>query len=78
MRVLFGLRRTWFCLRGGVRGFAEAFESADEGEEFSPGAVLENVVEFAVVLEGGMEFHDEGVFALVLTSPESTRIYFSM
>ena len=61
-----GRRRTWRCVGQGVRFLVEALHAADDAEEFSAGAVLEDVVEFALPLEGGVELDDEGMGALGL------------
>ena len=51
-----------------------AFESADEAEEFAAGTVLEDIIEPALLLEGGMQSDDEWMMAVGLNKRRSTRI----
>jgi hypothetical protein len=44
-----------------VLGLREAFAFLEESEELSAGTVLEDEVEFGLVLEGGVDLDEEGV-----------------
>lgn len=54
-------RRTWLCLQKEVLFFGEAVFEGEEAEEFAPGTILEDEVEFFLILEAVFEVHEEGV-----------------
>ena len=41
--------------------FGEAVLEGEQSEEFSPGAILKNKIEFFLILKAVLEMHEEGV-----------------